>query len=540
MNRLDLPRKILKNKFILYPYIIGMYAIVITLTANVIDISPKQSLRSVLFVFVITTLILFIGIKTIRNLHRATLISFISVFLIFSYGRFFRLLNNNQILGLSITQHYLLLPFLIIISTVIIISYFRLSSIKAERFSNVLLLITTFALLISLFQLVYIYIRIGKNPFESLIKENDITIELDTYIKDKPETLPDIYYLILDGYGREDTLKEIYGFDNSEFLDFLEDREFYIADKSRTNYLQTALSLAASLNFEYIPNLRNQGSNSVNPKPIIEHIRHSKIRSILEQHGYKFITFDSGYPFTEINDAFSYNSPFIEINDFEELFITHSIAIILDNLEKNPFPFYTYNTHRSRVLYTFEQLKNIPQIPGPKFVFVHLLIPHPPFTFDRNGNPVTPDRAYEIHDANLFKGSKDEYMEGYIKQVKFTNHQIKIIIDNILISTRPPPIIVIQGDHGPKMLMDWEAIEDSCLKEASSILNAYYLPGLRPDWLYPSITPVNTFRIILNHYFNSNLNLIEDKTYISETIRPDKFVDVTEGAESSCFDIGEK
>ncbi len=68
---------------------------------------------------------------------------------------------------------------------------------------------------------------------------------------------PDIYYIILDGYGRGDVLKSVYGFDNEKFYNELENRGFFIARKSNANYAQTTLfSLASSLNMEYleIPN----------------------------------------------------------------------------------------------------------------------------------------------------------------------------------------------------------------------------------------------------------------------------------------------
>jgi hypothetical protein len=42
-----------------------------------------------------------------------------------------------------------------------------------------------------------------------------------------------------------------------------------------------------------------------------------------------------------------------------------------------------------------------------------------------------------------------------------------------------------------------------------TILNAYYLPG-EESRLYPTITPVNTFRIILDAYFGQDYPLLPD------------------------------
>jgi hypothetical protein len=46
-------------------------------------------------------------------------------------------------------------------------------------------------------------------------------------------------------------------------------------------------------------------------------------------------------------------------------------------------------------------------------------------------------------------------------------------------------------------------------------LNAYYLPGEKKDLLYDGISPVNSFRVIFNEYFNENYELLPDISYFS-------------------------
>ncbi len=70
-----------------------------------------------------------------------------------------------------------------------------------------------------------------------------------------PEQPPDIYYLVLDGYGRGDFLAEEFDFDNSAMLDFLGEQGFYVAERSRANYPMTLVSVASSLNYEYLDKL---------------------------------------------------------------------------------------------------------------------------------------------------------------------------------------------------------------------------------------------------------------------------------------------
>ena len=63
-----------------------------------------------------------------------------------------------------------------------------------------------------------------------------------------PIKAPDIYYIIFDGYPNEHTLKELFDYDNSSFLNFLKKRGFYVASKSHSNYALTVPSISSSLN----------------------------------------------------------------------------------------------------------------------------------------------------------------------------------------------------------------------------------------------------------------------------------------------------
>ena len=49
----------------------------------------------------------------------------------------------------------------------------------------------------------------------------------------KQSTRPDIYYIILDAYGRADVLKDLYNYDNSQFVDWLNQKGFYVARESK-------------------------------------------------------------------------------------------------------------------------------------------------------------------------------------------------------------------------------------------------------------------------------------------------------------------
>jgi hypothetical protein len=102
----------------------------------------------------------------------------------------------------------------------------------------------------------------------------------------------------------------------------------------------------------------------------------------------------------------------------------------------------------------------------------------------------------------------------------------------IISKSTTAPLIILQSDHGPASLLGhpfkWERPPDIAgVKERMSILFAYHTP--ENEELYPpTITPVNVFRLLFNHYFNANYDTLPNYNYFSDNNRPFQFVDVTE------------
>ncbi|MDY6896243.1 MAG: hypothetical protein SVO01_12640, partial [Thermotogota bacterium] len=163
-----------------------------------------------------------------------------------------------------------------------------------------------------------------------------------------------------------------------------------------------------------------------------------------------------------------------------------------------------------RVLYKFDKLAEIPNIKGPKFIFVHMLTPHDPYVFDRNGNFLT-----------RWEESKRSIKVNYIDQLIFINKKMRILIDKIFERSDTPPIIIVQADEGPypqKFRLkgknfNWKRASKDELGIKMRIMNAYFLPNVDINVLYPSITPVNSFRLIFNLYFNTHFELLPDESY---------------------------
>jgi hypothetical protein len=152
---------------------------------------------------------------------------------------------------------------------------------------------------------------------------------------------------------------------------------------------------------------------------------------------------------------------------------------------------YPNKIHRDRILFVLDKLESLPNIRSPKFVFAHIISPHGPFVFGPNGEPV---QRNPIH-AN-----------GYANQLQYINQRILALIDSILEQSPISPIIILQGDHGPLLISETGRM---------GILNAYYFPDGRIDLLYESVSPVNTFRIILNEFFGEEFAILDDISYAS-------------------------
>ena len=339
--------------------------------------------------------------------------------------------------------------------------------------------------------------------------------------------LPDVYYIILDSYARDDVLEDTFGYDNTPFLSALEELGFVVAGQSRSNYAITRLSLPSSLNMNYIDELGIRLDPNAKDSARLDRISKSSIvRKAFESLGYQIVAFKTVYDWTDWVDSDLYLSPhpvsmadaqaFGGLNSFELLLIQTSLGrAAIDTRVKLKDLFGVKildpnEQHRDLILFALDRLGRMPEIPGPKFVFVHIMSPHPPYIFTADGGVAMQGGVFTLAD-NYDEESDVDFYEGYRNQVVYLNSRVLEEIAKILANSDPLPIIVIQGDHGA-----FHVSNDDRMK----ILNAYYLPGGGQERLYDNISPVNTFRVILDLYFGGDLPLLEDSSYYSDNDHP--------------------
>ena len=441
------------------------------------------------------------------------------VFFFFSYGQIYELIKYD-----NWGRHRYLLSFsgtLFLILTVAIL-----------RVKSKLPALTRFLNITSMILIIFVLINIASNmlgrPKNHRFASDSEKLLVSENKNLNNEVLPDIYYIIPDGYGSGQVLKDQFNFDNSDFLNFLRGEGFFIADSSQCNYFHTPQSLASSLNMEYVNHLTEiVASTSTDMTILWKMIRDSEVIKLVQQYGYKFVLARSGWGPTDKNKYANVSLKCGSYNEFLKM-MTHTTLLCIIGKQLVFLDWY-----RSKIRKMFEELQNSPSISGPKFVLAHLLSPHPPFIFNSKGESVTPGETGLDLAVWLPKNS-------YIEQVRFINSQMKKTIKSIKEKSTRPLVIIIQGDHGPTSMDEWDDPSPAFLKERAGILNAYYfsdqIENLNNDLTinyestnpYSTISPVNSFRIVFNRYFSANLPILADRSFYSNIPTPYDFKNINE------------
>lgn len=476
----------------IHSFLLAAYPIVALLAFNISEVEVSSGWRPLLLSALMAGILMLLSYLVYRNWGRAALITTVLLILFYSYGHVYILLKGVNVDGLYLFRHRTLIPLWLMLATLAVWWASR-KSLNITSVTYTLNVIGLFLLIMPVIQLISFSIQSGTSQTE----ESPV---LNLEIGSQP---PDIYYIILDGYGRADVLENEFEYDNSAFLNELREMGFVVADCSQSNYAQTQMSLASSLNFNYIDALSDRFvAGSEDRTGLDALIQHSTARASLEKAGYKTVAFATGFLFTELTDADYFLGPgysWGQLNEFEALLMETTFARLLQ--DGNRFGMQTSGSERfrERTLFTLEKVDELSYIPGPKFVFVHLIAPHPPYVFGPTGGPVEPAEAGTT--------KTQEGAEHYRDQVIYINSRILEVVPKIIANSPTPPIIVIQGDHGPTV--------PSSPRARMSNLNAYFLPGADTS-VYPTITPVNTFRVIFNTYFGQDLELLDNVSLYSE------------------------
>jgi len=482
---------------VIHPFLFAVFPVVFLVSYNAHLLLPQEIVIPSMAILTAIFVIWIALSRVLKNRRKAGLIVSLGTVLFFSYGHSYNLVKGLEIGEFLVGRGVIIAPMFIIIFVVGTI-YFTLTKRKLDNAT-----IITNVIAISLIMIVSVnFFTYYFERESSLNIMNEVEKELQTNIS-KTEKLPNIYYIILDAYAGDDILQEQLDFDNHEFNSFLTNKGFFVATNSHSNYQITKLSIASSLNMIYFDHSPEKeiSKEEIAYKNLISD---NKLMNYLKSQGYTTINISSGFPLTQKLDAADFNLC------LKSMYVNSEFLIMLvsTSMLKTVSSYLFEQRSRDIILCSFSELSKIHQkVDNPVFVFAHFILPHPPNFFGPNGEPINPDElSLDLWDK-----------KGYLNNIQFANKKITEFIEEILSNNNNPPIIIIQGDHGSSFTVDMKNLTKDMMEERSSILNAFYFPGNPHSFLYDSITPVNSFRVVLNAHFDEKIKLLEDKIYMHRT-----------------------
>lgn len=480
----------------LYPFLIAMYPVLALKNFNNAYVDLASILRSLIIVTLITALIWLITYGVFRERQLSGIITSLALIIILAYGHVYIQIEK----GLGHPLRHTVLAGLFAIGFVISCGLLikRLSTVNgvSQFLANVAVILVLMSLVQSAMNEV--------NKFKaanSLSKQEQVQAQ-----NEASASLPDIYLIVLDGHGRSDVLKSEFGFDNSQFINGLTDMGFYVASCSQSNYASTNYSLTSMFQMDYI--------QLVNGKDKLPELKNTPFLDALRANGYSVITFenyasghfDLGEDLRLSRHQFALGEVDLSggLNEFEKIMLNTSITRlfldteIIPGFNENELVRLEYYEHYLQTKYILEKLPDIPKLKSPKFVFVHILVPHIPHVFTPNGD---------------FRFPADPSLNGYRDNAIFIDETILPVLHEVIVQSENPPVIILMGDHGPP------ATNFTSPETRMKNLEAYFVNADAESKLYASITPVNSFRIILDEYFGSDYPMLEDVSYYAYQLR---------------------
>ena len=484
-----------------------------------------QGLVFPILIIISVAIVLWLSIKFIlKSTIKSGLISSVYVFLFFSYGHIFKIIESNATQEYFISIHVILLILYTIIA-VLSTYYFVKTKRKLNNF-------TTITNIMSITLVVFVIYNIGVYDFQSSsfeVQDNNFnSMILETDFKNTP----DIYYIIMDEYAPLRTLDKIYGYDNSNFVEFLEDRNFYVPKNSHSNYAVTFLSLSSTLNMEYQNYLSDVvGSENIDQRIPYQLISNNVVMKNFKSLGYEIYNIDSGWWGTRslsiANENLCSSNQNMDFHTLYELKQT-SVVSAFDMYVKEPTSDLFRQEKRDRINCQFNEIAQINQrTEEPIFAFMHVTAPHDPYVFGPNGEEVNYEYTFgetaKVENLHDFDPAKKPYLD----QLTYLTKILQTTIDKILEDSDEPPIIIIQSDTGPAIpSKDLNLTIEQQNLGRMNIFNAYYFPDEKYTLLHDYITPVNSFRIIFDSQFETNYGLLDDSVFFSTYEKPYTLIEI--------------
>ncbi len=307
-----------------------------------------------------------------------------------------------------------------------------------------------------------------------------------------------IYIILLDAHAGNRTLKHL-GTNNDDFLKKLEDKGFIVFKDMESNYTKTVAAIPSFLNACYVQSLPyNTPSRAINK---------ARLFALAKKVGYKIYYLNSWPMDIHIKRGVIDNFHTLGEDDFQtaaELFIGNTALYYSINFNSE--------NKAKEMQEAFDYADNVFSKSGSKHLFfAHFLMPHAPYVFNKDGEINSDINDPMVNDVFILN------REFYLEYLKFADNKTLEFLDKIFAKGGEKPIVIIMGDHGPR-LVDYYPNEEKYLEEAKkdykyyfNTFLAYYNPDTRPEDYANVKSHINFAINFQNEVFGAGLENVEDK-----------------------------
>jgi hypothetical protein len=498
----------LLSRLPLHPLLLAAYAVLFVYAANVDEVLPADVIRPLLEALLVAVVILVLCWLLYRDRRRGALLATTVVGAVFFFGHVSSQLDEEAVgetlqlaawaaLGIAVAVY---------------------AARARGSLANVTSMLNIFGLVLVGMTLVTIVpAEWGRVAHAS---EGEPVAASGIEATRRPER--DIYFLVFDRYGSDWSLRQRFDIENDIYPD-LEAAGFQVIPGGRANYHASDFSLAAMLNMRYQNDLAAEVDGpSTDRGPVRERLARHEVGQFLRSQGYRYYHLGAWWNPTRGSPIADEVLALGKTTEFDMVLRETTVLPALERLAGvAPEDTDSRSQHRDQALFAFRQVQRLADMPGRKFLFAHILMPHTPYVLAEGGRHVLEAEAKQKSEAELFE-----------QQLEFTNEKLNELVAKLLEGPDDEdPIIIITGDEGPYLCYEVDCVDGS--PEVYGIrlgtLRAYYLPGL--DYQVPADdSGVNVFRMILREYFGADLPVLANRSYGWPDPKQDlyTFTDVTD------------
>ena len=312
------------RKFPFHSFLITSTLVVFIYVHNIEQLAINSILRSLLIGSLFSVALYFTCVRFFKTNLRAGLFTSFLLIGFCSFGTVYQYIEHLFYTGKWMFGNFF--RYLILLYVIYFISLFVFILKKKSDFLQINLflnIVVVFILLLNIGKI--LFFEVGSMSVKSEHKFSPYFYSIPDSSNCQPRfplnEMPDVYYIILDGYANQQILKNNFDFSNEDFCSFLKSLGFFTASDSKANYPTTKRSLSSSLNINYLDTLTNGHADQFP----IDLISKNFVSYFFKKNGYNCIHFQSGFNLT--NDIY-FSSDVVKMpgpNEFETIVLSYTV-----------------------------------------------------------------------------------------------------------------------------------------------------------------------------------------------------------------------